>query len=511
MHQLRPRFVIGLSLALAGSGLAAAACSSESNETTSDEQLSPDPNAEGTGGSNAMPEDMNPGDGDPTGAAGTGGTTNEGQGGNVPIDEGDPDPASTAGAAGTTGMQEPPAPTGLAPNCNPPEGDVPNLTLELVADGLDDPLYVTGAPGDDSRLFVVEKGGAVRVLLNGELQQTPFINLSNQLDNGAERGLLGLAFHPEYATNGLFYAHFSSNGGDGLPPDRDTVIAEFRVDANDRSVADASSRRILLTVDQPAGNHNGGALMFGPDALLYLGLGDGGNGNDQFGQIGNGQNLNTLLGKILRIDPLGRSINDSYDIPVGNMVDQGEQALPEIWAYGLRNPWRFSFDACNGDLYIGDVGQDDREEIDFLAANEERSITAGANFGWRIMEGEICRPGGAGTNECTDQSQVGLILPVDTYETGAVGNSITGGYVYRGSNVPGLRGTYIYGDYTSARFFRFRIQNGQLTDRVEITDQMRPAGGGNIDNIASFGTDNAGEMYVAAFVPGAVYRVAAAQ
>lgn len=510
-RSLRTTSLIGLSSILIAGGLVAAACGSDRSPNTGDGQLTPDPsNGEpGTGGTSS-----DPGAPDPmNGSAGTSNDVdmsgNEGQGGSVPIDDGNPEQPGGPGAGGSGSMEPPPGPTGLAPNCNPPEGNVPPLTLELVANGLTQPLYVTSAPGDDSRLFIVEKGGTVRVLVNGELQQTPFITVAVPTGPQAfERGLLGMAFHPNYAANGLFYLHYSSNGGAGLPANGDTVIAEYRV-SDDRSIADAASRRVVLTVSQPAANHNGGEITFSADGMLYIGLGDGGGGGDQFGTIGNGQNLNTRLGKILRIDPLGRDVGNAFSVPPGNLPEvTGQQALPEIWAYGLRNPWRFSFDACTGDLYIGDVGQDDVEEIDFSpASTETRLVSAGANFGWRIMEGSICRPGEA---NCNAQTQAGLTLPIDTY-LHEVGTSVTGGYVYRGSNVPGLRGHYIYADYNSARFFRFRVQNGQLAERTEITNEMRPAGGGNIDNIASFGTDNAGEMYVAAFTPGAVYRVAAAE
>jgi glucose/arabinose dehydrogenase len=308
-----------------------------------------------------------------------------------------------------------------------------------------------------------------------------------------------MAFHPEYADNGLFYLHFSNSqaGGDGQ-------IAEFAVDPNNRSVANGMSRRdVLAFPDDPEPNHNGGDIRFGADGFLYIGMGDGGGGNDQHGATGNGQNLNTLLGKMLRIDVDSRGVNDAYGIPPNNLAAQtNQQALPEIWAYGLRNPWRFSFDACTQDLYIADVGQNALEEIDFLPA----STPAGSNFGWRIMEGPNCRPNDA---VCPQTDQSTLVAPVDSYPRD-VGTSVTGGYVYRGSNIPGLRGTYIYADYVSEAFFRFRMDGGQMTDRVNITNQMRPAGGGQFGGVASFGQDNAGEVYVTAYQPGAIYRVAAA-
>jgi glucose/arabinose dehydrogenase len=295
-----------------------------------------------------------------------------------------------------------------------------------------------------------------------------------------------------------------------LPGNGDAVIAEFKVDPSNRSRADVATRRVVFTVDEPQANHNGGQITFGLDRMLYMGFGDGGGQNDGadgsagHAANGNGQSLQTFLAKILRIDPTGRTVNDSYAIAAGNLVETSQQALPEIWAYGLRNPWRFSFDPCNGDLYIGDVGQNQIEEVDYVAAAADtRTIPAGLNFGWRIMEGNICGPVAA---ECTDQARASLTAPVDTYDHD-LGQSITGGYVYRGSRVPGLRGQYIYADYQTKHIFRFRINDGQIADRTEITDQIVAPGGGNVENIASFGTDNAGEVYIAAFTPGAVYRI----
>jgi glucose/arabinose dehydrogenase len=338
----------------------------------------------------------------------------------------------------------------------------------------------------------MEKAGRVRIVDNGELQQPAFIDISDQVSGQGERGLLGMAFHPDYATNGLLYLHYSANGIQGVA-NGTGVVSEFSVAPTDRTQAVRQSERRILTVAQPEANHNGGMISFGPDGMLYLGFGDGGGGNDQHGNIGNGQALNTMLGKLLRLDVDGRAVNNAYGVPDGNLAAQtGQDALPEIWAYGLRNPWRFSFDACAGDLYIGDVGQNTLEEIDFLPAN----TAAGSNFGWRVMEGPDCRPGENGCN------QNGLVLPVDSYGR-QVGQSVTGGYVYRGSSIPGLRGVYIYADYQSARFFRFRVVDGQVTDRQEITNQL----GTNVDDISSFGQDNAGEMYVTTFDPGAVFRI----
>lgn len=382
-------------------------------------------------------------------------------------------------------------------DCRPAQGPAPSLALELVAEGLDQPVLVTAAPGDTSRLFVLEKAGAIRVIQDGVLSPDPFLDLTSQVAAEGERGLLGLAFHPDYAQNGLFYVHFSSNGS-GLVALGTGIVAELSAVAGDPDHADPSSQRELLTIAKPESNHNGGMLAFGADGLLYLGVGDGGGGNDQHGPIGNGQALDTPLGKLLRIDVDARDAGE-YGIPPGNLAEAtGLVALPEIWAYGLRNPWRFGFDPCNGDLYIGDVGQNTLEEIDYLAGG----TPAGTNFGWRIMEGNVCRPGEG------DCETTGLTLPVDTYPR-TVGASVTGGYVYRGSAMPGLRGYYLYADFVSGRSFRFRIEAGSAVDRVEVSAELRP-GSDVFGNIASFGQDNAGELYVAAFTPGAIYRVIAA-
>ncbi len=513
-QRLRPsKSYIALGFVLTAVGAIGAACGSDGDPSTTDGQLvgtagtSSNTGIAGASGTTASAGGST--GSEPVGTAGTGTAGSEGQPVDVPIDQ-------TLAQGGSGGNMEPNPERpdeGLAPNCAAPEGAVPALALELVVGEIDDPLYVTGVPGDDSRLMILQKNGVVRVVVDGALQEEPFLDISGQVANAGERGALGLTFHPDYATSGLFYAHYSSNASNGLPPTGDTVVAEFKVDSNNRSVADAASRRLLLTIAQPQTNHNGGQITFGPDGMLYLGFGDGGGGNDGVGgganavghaANGNGQSVQTLLGKILRIDPTGRSANGAYSVPSGNLAEAiGQQALPEIWAYGLRNPWRFSFDACNGDLYIGDVGQGAVEEIDYVAAAADtRAISAGLNFGWRIMEGDQCGPVAA---ECTEPTRAGLVLPADKYGRD-VGRSVTGGYVYRGSRVPGLRGQYIYADFATSRFFRFRIENGQVVNRTEITSQIVAPGGGAVEEIASFGTDNAGEVYIAAFNPGAVYR-----
>ncbi|MEY4545774.1 MAG: hypothetical protein RL685_1969 [Pseudomonadota bacterium] len=516
-HLLRPKSFAALSLVLVSSGLIAVACSSDKSTSTETPSLTPgngsnepNPPASNNAGTSATPDPANPA---PPGSTPGATPGNEGPMGNIPVEQ----PGETMNPPGNTppgAMNPPPAAPQTTVNCSAPEGAVPNLTVQQVGT-FTQPLFVTSAPGDDSRLFVMEKGGAIRVVVNGQTQEAPFITL--QVANGGERGLLGMAFHPDFQTNGLFYAHFSSPGGDDLPALGGTVVAEYQA-PGDRSVADPATRRVLFTLAQPAANHNGGQLTFGLDKMLYLGLGDGGGGNDQFGAAGNGQNLNALLGKILRFDPLGREVNNAYSIPAGNLAAvTGQAALPEIWAYGVRNPWRFSFDPCNGDLYIGDVGQNAEEEISFVAADEAtRLVSAGRNFGWRVAEGTICRP--SGTEPCNAQVLGALTGPIDSYPAGNAapsggtqGGSVTGGFVYRGSAIPGLRGTYLYADYIRGTFVRFRVQDGQAADRTDITMQLRAGANFAGQSISSFGMDNQGEMYIASFNPAGVYKIVAAQ
>jgi glucose/arabinose dehydrogenase len=432
--------------------------------------------------------------------------------GNLPLE---PGTGGTDGSsAGSGGAPSEPPPTGaLAPNCDAPEGTLPGLQLTQVAGGLTNPLFLTVAPGDNTRLFVIEQIGRIRIIENGQLVETPFIDLTGQITAGGERGLLGLAFHPDYQNNGLFYVHYSANAAANTPTGNGTaVIAEFAVSADDPGVANPDSERRLLTQQDAEANHNGGMLEFGPDGLLYAAFGDGGGADDNDAQhdpaIGNGQSLNTLFGKILRLDVAGRDAGalSAYGIPPGNMT--GANVRPEIWSYGWRNPWRYSFDRCGGDLYIGDVGQNTLEEIDF----EPAGSTSGRNYGWRLMEAGNCfNP----AQNCNPNNNLPLVLPVTSYGR-MVGQSITGGYVYRGSAIPGLRGTYLYADYASARFFSLRIENGAAVGQQEITDDINPLA--DLDNnpntalervggIASFGMDNAGEMYVLSQGEDAVYRI----
>lgn len=405
----------------------------------------------------------------------SGGTRGTGTGGSP--SGGDAGAAGAAGAVGENaggdgGSGGTPSTPDLY-DCAPPEGELPQLTLELVADGFDEPTFVTAAPADPGRLFVVLQRGPIYVIEDGETLAEPFLDLTDQVSpSGNERGLLGLAFHPDYANNGRFFVHYSSRTGVFDSTQGDTIVSEFSV-SEDPNLAERNSERLLLTLSQPQANHNGGMIDFGVDGYLYLAFGDGGGGGDPRGW---GQNLTNLFGTISRIDVDARDAG-AYGIPDGNRA--GEDVAPEIWDYGLRNPWRFSVDRCTGDLYIGDVGQNEYEEI-----NVEPFGSGPANYGWSVLEANACY----GTNSC-DSS--GTTLPVLEYGHGD-GECVIGGYVYRGSEIPALRGTYIYGDYQSTRIWAFDYVDG-VAENHRTLFEAPPLGDGGI---TSFGQDAAGEIYV---------------
>jgi glucose/arabinose dehydrogenase len=335
-----------------------------------------------------------------------------------------------------------------------------------IASGLSVPLYLTAPPGDLSRLFIAEKTGTIRIVKDGTLLPAPFLDISANVSTGDEQGLLGLAFPPDYGTTGRFVVHYTDTSGD-------TRLSVFQVSI-DPDLADQSSEQVILSATQPFPNHNGGQALFGPDGFLYLGLGDGGGANDPGGR---GQDRSDLLGSILRIDVQSGT---SYTVPPDNPFVGQPAVRPEIWSYGLRNPWRFSFDRANGDLYIGDVGQNEVEEVDVAAATD--GAGKGLNYGWSIMEGDRCLGGG----QC---DQTGLTLPTLTYNHHE-GCSVTGGYVYRGSAIPALQGLYFYGDFCQRWIHSFRYAAGNAT---EVTDwpSLQPA-----SSLTSFGEDAAGELYV---------------
>jgi glucose/arabinose dehydrogenase len=343
----------------------------------------------------------------------------------------------------------------------------------------DQPLYVTAPPRDRRRIFVVGQGGRIDVVRGGQKLSTPFLDISGRVTAGGEQGLLGLAFAPDYASSGLFYVYFTGT-------DQKEHLVEYHRRTED--VADAGSARTLFVHDDPESNHNGGQLAFGPDGYLYIGTGDGGGGDDQHGARGNAQNLASPLGKILRIDP--KAANGSpYSIPPSNPFVHRAGARPEIYAYGLRNPWRFSFDRARGDLVIGDVGQDAVEEIDFARKGTAR----GANYGWRPWEGR---------SRNFDEPAPGAKFPVITKTHSDGWCSITGGYVVRDKAVPGLYGRYVYGDYCKGQLRSARLSSGKAADDKAI------AGVKTVQGLDSFGEDAAGRVYVVA-QPGAVYRFAA--
>jgi glucose/arabinose dehydrogenase len=334
----------------------------------------------------------------------------------------------------------------------------------LVVDGLSTPIGLENAMDGSGRLFAIEQPGLIRIIQDGSLLSVPFLDIRSRVgSSGSEQGLLGLAFHPRYAENGYFFVNYTDKGGD-------TVIARYRVSA-DSSLADPTTELRLLQVEQPYANHNGGDMAFGPDGYLYISLGDGGSGGDP---RNNGQSLETLLGKILRIE-VGEA--DNYSIPNDNpFVDGGGR--PEIWAYGLRNPWRISFDRLTGDLYIADVGQNSWEEVNFQVFDS----SGGENYGWNIMEASYCFQ----SSSC-DQS--GLTLPVVEYALHVQGDcAVTGGYVYRGNLLPAWQGIYIYGDYCSGRVWGlFLNQAGVWENGLLFETSAR---------ITAFSQDEDGEIYL---------------
>ena len=336
------------------------------------------------------------------------------------------------------------------------------------------PLDLQSPPDGTDRLFVVERGGLVKVFPNNPQAEVAsiFLDISGRTDtSGGEMGLLGLAFHPDYAANGYFYAYYT-------PGPEESVLSRFRVSTADPDRAEAGSETVLLRIVQPYTNHNGGQVTFGPEGYLYLATGDGGSGGDP---AGNAQNLNSLLGKILRLDVNASANGLEYGIPETNPFLETEGARPEIFAYGLRNPWRISFDPQTGWLWAGDVGQGETEEIDI--------IEAGGNYGWNIMEGSGC----FGTDSC---DTAGLIPPLYEYGHSNGDKSVTGGHVYRGSEVPSLRGHYIYADFISGRIWALESTASNPANTLLLESGL---------NISSFGTDVQGELFICSF-DGSIYQ-----
>lgn len=372
-----------------------------------------------------------------------------------------PSPASTRAASST------PGPTvGTTP---------PAVTVEKVAGGFSRPTFVTNAGDGSNRLFVLEKPGVIRIVKDGATLTTPFLDIKALVrSSGNEQGLLGLAFHPKFEQNGRFWVAYTALNSAN-------TVAEYQVSPAGSDRADATSAQVLFAVPDQFSNHNGGMLAFGPDGYLYISMGDGGSSGDP---DGNGQKLSSLLGKLLRIDVDGAK---PYAIPASNPFANQAGAAKEVWAYGLRNPWRFSFDRATGDIWIGDVGQNKYEEIDFQPANSK----GGENYGWNTMEGAHCY------KPASDCQQDGLVKPAFEYDHGD-GCSVTGGYVYRGKAIPGLVGRYLFTDYCTPTFWATAREGSSFTT-IELGEL--PSG------VSSFGEDEAGELYITVDGEGAVYRI----
>ena len=381
--------------------------------------------------------------------------------------------ASTVSVTGTSGSTLPP---------------LQDVALELILDGFSQPVALA-APQADNRLFVVERVGVIRVIdENGVKLDTPFLDITDGVaSNGIERGLLGLAFHPDYANNGRFFAYYVDKEGN-------RQLSEFAVSPSDPNIAFASSEKVVFEYPQPANStdirHYGGTVAFGPEGYLWVSMGDGADSRAQ------GQDPNTPYGTIVRIDVDG---GDPYAVPPDNpFVDGG--GLADVWAYGLRNPWRFAIDPVDRLIYIADVGQDDQEEIDVVSIDE-----GGYNFGWSDMEGTRCFH----QSDCNPDDYTS---PVYTYvhdseqsEDGVVGVSITGGYLYRGSEIPEIAGTYFYSDWAVGWIRGLKYVDGEVTENKDWTEDL----GGEIGQISSYGLDGHGELYILSFDKGAVYKFTA--
>jgi glucose/arabinose dehydrogenase len=376
---------------------------------------------------------------------------------------------SACGAGGSSQPAKPATTSATAPSARPA------ALLRLTSIGrFNSPLYVTAPPGDRSAVFVVEQGGRIWVVRNGRRVGRPFLDISSQVTAGGEQGLLSMAFAPDYARSRRFYVYYTNRNGNN-------DVTQFQRSAGNPNLAVRSSERMVLSKPQPESNHDGGSLLFGPDGLLYIGSGDGGGADDHHGSRGNGQSLDTLLGKLLRIDPLP---GGGYRIPPSNPFVGRAGARGEIYDYGLRNPWRFTFD--RGNLIIADVGQNQAEEIDFAP----RGRTAGLNFGWRVFEGF--------RHNFPDESAPGAVPPVFSYSHAGGACSITGGVVIRDPRLRGWIGGYAYGDFCDGRMRSIRLRTGgACCDRQAAR---------SVPNLSSFGEDARRRVY-ATSLSGPVYRL----
>ena len=375
-------------------------------------------------------------------------------------------PRDTAAPSETAAPQASATATGTGP-----------VGFQEFASGFDLPLLVTHAGDGSGRLFVVEQSGLIRILQNGATLPDPFLDLTGLVTHGGnEQGLLGLAFAPDYASSGLFYVDYTDGRGD-------TQVVRYKVSDADANRANPDRAETLLTVHQPFENHNGGNLAFGPDGFLYVGLGDGGSQGDP---NGNGQNLKVLLGKLLRLDVSAGT--GAYSVPPSNPFVGRAGARGEVWAYGLRNPWRFSFDMATGDLFIGDVGQNTYEEVDYQPAASK----GGEDYGWNFREASHAFEG-------TAPQGLALVEPVAEYSHAEGGCSVTGGYVYRGPSLPDLDGVYFYGDYCTGIIWTL-TQTGGTWQKATFA--------GTDFTISSFGQDEAGELYLCDHRAGVIYMLA---
>ena len=379
-----------------------------------------------------------------------------------------------------------------------------NLSSVLIADGYKKPVFITSSPNNAKLLYIVEQAGLIKLINDGKKLSRPFFDINKRVVNpnrpGDERGLLGFAFHPNHTNNGKFYINYMDNDGN-------TIISEFSTNSELR--ADHKSERIILKLKQPYGNHNGGDIQFGPDGYLYISIGDGGKAGDP---LNAGQDLSSLFGKIIRIDIEQKP----YGIPKSNPFFGQKDKREEIWAWGLRNVWRFSFDKQTGDKYLADVGQNKWEEVNFEPASSE----GGLNYGWRIME----------ANHCYDPKEncptEGLIKPIIEYpndanhpafafriieelsfsETDVEGCSVTGGYVYRGQKIKSMQGQYIFGDYCSGNIWTLKVVNGKAINFKNRTEEINIGGGEFTTYISSFGQDSDGEIYIIDY-NGGIYKL----
>src|SRR5882762_7967284 len=357
------------------------------------------------------------------------------------------------------------------------------LQVELVpvASGFASPLDIQQAGDGSGRLFVVEQAGAIKIIQSGNVLGTPYLDISSSVASGGETGLLGLAFHPNFTSNGCFYVNYTSTRNGKLQ----TFISELRAATTAANTVNTTSEQNLFTVDQPEANHNGGGLAFGKDGFLYIGLGDGGGAGDMHGLIGNGQDTSTRLGKILRIRV---DCNGAYTVPANNPFVAQPSPTNEIWLYGLRNPFRFSVDQVTGNLWIGDVGQSSFEEVDRVTPTQ-----GGSNMGWR------CKEGTHDFNFSANCQGLTFLDPIFDYGR-SEGATVIGGYVYHGTNIAALAGIYVFGDFINGRIWSL-AQDGQ---GQWVRTLLVNAGGGDL---AGFGQDANGELYVAKYSSGAVARL----